>query len=638
MSDPSSPSTDPQPLTPEEWYRNVYQGDDARQLTVRSIVTGMLIGGVMSISNLYIGLKTGWGLGVTVTACIIAYSVFRALEAIVPYFRRTPFTVLENYTMSSAASAAGYMASAGLVSAIPALFLTTGRTLMWWEMMSWISAVSLLGVFMAIPLRRQLIEIDQLPFPSGIATAETLKSMHTAGRDALDKARALGLSGLVGIVVAFWRDGWGDFVGFFGSMVGKNTQAALLNLVLPSTFPLAPGALFQNLAKKYTIGFEGSLVMVAAGAMMGLRVATSLLIGAIFFYGLLAPELMSRGYISEAGGYRGITSWTLWPATALMVTSGIVSFLLRWQTIVRSFSSLGALLGGGASGETPRHENIEIPTSWFVGGTAISGLACVLLGQQLFGIPWYMGAVAVLLTFFLSLVAARATGETDITPVGAMGKITQLVYGVWAGPDKGLNLMTASITAGAASHSADLLTDLKSGYLLGGNPRKQVISQLFGVLAGTLFCVPAYALIVKPGTLGTDQFPAPAAKVWQSVAEMMGGGLDKLPKGVPTAILIGAIAGVLLTLLDELLPKKFRVFVPSPTGLGLAGVIPAFNAISMFLGAFIAWLLSKTAPAQNEKYTISVASGLIAGESLMAIAIVMTPQLFELIGKMLNLV
>lgn len=166
----------------------------------------MLIGGVMSISNLYVGLKTGWGLGVTVTSCIIAYAVFSALERIVPAWRNRHFTILENYTMSSAASAAGYMSSAGLVSAIPALYLTTGRLLEWWEIGLWLAALSMLGVFMAIPLKRQLINIDQLPFPSGIATAETLRSLHTAGGAAVAKARALFLAAGAGGVLAIWRD------------------------------------------------------------------------------------------------------------------------------------------------------------------------------------------------------------------------------------------------------------------------------------------------------------------------------------------------------------------------------------------------------------------------------------------------
>ncbi|MFM8378783.1 MAG: OPT/YSL family transporter, partial [Planctomycetia bacterium] len=173
------------------WLDTVYAGDDAVQLSPRAVVTGMVIGGVMSISNLYVGLKTGWGLGVTITACIIAFAVFRFLESVVPAWRDRPFTILENYTMSSAASAAGYMSSAGLVSAVPALYLTTGRLLTWWEIGLWLAALSMLGVFMAIPLKRQLINVDQLPFPSGIATAETLRSMHGSGGEAVPKARAL---------------------------------------------------------------------------------------------------------------------------------------------------------------------------------------------------------------------------------------------------------------------------------------------------------------------------------------------------------------------------------------------------------------------------------------------------------------
>src|SRR5438874_13549042 len=126
-TDDELPEADAYERQARAWLEHLYQGDSVRQLSLRSIVTGMLIGGVMSISNLYVGLKTGWGLGVTVTSCIIAFAVFKALEVVIPRYREDPFTILENYTMSSAASAAGYMASAGLVSAIPALLLATGR-------------------------------------------------------------------------------------------------------------------------------------------------------------------------------------------------------------------------------------------------------------------------------------------------------------------------------------------------------------------------------------------------------------------------------------------------------------------------------------------------------------------------------
>ncbi|MFN7132841.1 MAG: OPT family oligopeptide transporter, partial [Myxococcales bacterium] len=600
------PNESPEDRDAREWLQNVYQGDKVKQLSVRSIVTGMLIGGVMSISNLYVGLKTGWGLGVTITACIIAFAVFSALERVIPAWRKDHFTILENNTMSSAASAAGYMASAGLVSAFPALYLTTGRNLLWWEMMLWLGAVSILGVFMAVPLKRQLINIDKLPFPSGLATAETLRSMHSAGAEAMQKAKSLMWAAIGGAAIAIWRDA--PFMGKFA---------------FPGSFPLFPGEKGKKLENELTLGFEGSLIMIAAGAIMGIRVGVSLLIGAVVYYGIIGPELVSQEIAKP--GYKGIVSWTLWPATAMMVTSGLLAFALRWRTVVRAFSSLAGAFGSKKQSTDPL-EHIEVPGSWFLWGTLASGAVCVVLGHVLFDVSWWMGILAVLATFLLSIVAARATGETDVTPIGAMGKITQLVYGVVAPSNMTTNLMTASITAGAASHSADLLTDLKSGYLLGGNPRKQTIAQLFGVLAGTLLCVPVYTIIARPEKLGSAEMPAPAAKVWAGVAEMLAKGLSALPPGAVTAMIIGGVVGVLITLAEEYLPRQYRKWIPSATGLGIAGVIPAFNSISMFIGALAAWFFYRAKKDQAEKYTVPVSSGLIAGESLMGVAIILWLQ------------
>jgi uncharacterized oligopeptide transporter (OPT) family protein len=600
------------------WLDNVYAGDDAVQLTPRAVVTGMVIGGVMSISNLYVGLKTGWGLGVTITACIIAFAVFKFLEAVVPAYRDKPFTTLENYTMSSAASAAGYMSSAGLVSALPALYLTTGRLMEWWEIMLWLGALSLLGVFMAIPLKRQLINIDQLPFPSGIATAETLKSMHSEGGEAVVKARSLFAAGIAGAAVPCWRD-------LFAQV------KSLAPFAFPAEIPFLPTAFGRDLLAKYTIGIEGSLIMLAAGAIMGLRVACWMLVGSVVCFGIIGPILVAKG-IAEPG-YRGIVSWVLWPSTAMMVTSGLLSFALKWRTVLRAFGGFAKLFGGtaAAAGDDPL-ARVEVPASWFVIGTAATGAACVLLGHWIFGISWWMGTVAVLVTFLLSIVAARATGETDITPIGAMGKITQLIYGVLAPTNITTNLMTASITSGAASHAADLLTDLKSGYLLGGNPRKQTISQLFGVVAGTLVSVPAYMFVVQrnPEKLGSEALPAPAAKVWAGVAELLAKGIDALPAGAKEAIVVGAALGIVLTLLEEFAPKSWRIWIPSTTGLGIAGVIPAFNSIAMFTGALVAWLVAKAAPKAGETYVVPVSSGLIAGESLMGVAIILAIELLKL--------
>jgi OPT family oligopeptide transporter len=303
----------------------------------------------------------------------------------------------------------------------------------------------------------------------------------------------------------------------------------------------------------------------------------------------------------------------------MMVTSGLLAFALRWRTVLRSFAGLLSVFTRQTSNDPLEH--IEVPGKWFVVGTLASGTACVILGHVLFDIRWWMGVVAVLVTFVLSIVAARATGETDITPISAMGKITQLIYGVTAPTNVTTNLMTANITAGASAHAADLLTDLKSGYLLGGNARKQTISQLLGVLAGTLFTVPVYMILVPdPAKLG-ETFAAPSAVVWASVAEMLAHGVDALPPGSMWAVLAGGVIGIALTLAEEWTPLRYHKYIPSATGLGIAGILPAYNSVAMFLGALAAWLFARRSPRLAEDYTIPVSSGMIAGESLLAVGI-----------------
>src|SRR5206468_4148955 len=158
-------------------------------------------------------------------------------------------------------------------------------------------------------------------------------------------------------------------------------------------------------------------------------------------------------------------------------------------------STLTSFIGQRTDSDDPM-EKIEVPGSWFLTGFALLGFAAIWLGHTLFHIQYWMGAVAVVATFFLVVVSARATGETDITPVGPLSKITQLTFGALAPGNIPTNLMTANITAGATSAAGELLQDLKSGYLLGAKPRQQFIAQLFGVFAGALIVVPVYLILI----------------------------------------------------------------------------------------------------------------------------------------------
>jgi len=321
-------------------------------------------------------------------------------------------------------------------------------------------------------------------------------------------------------------------------------------------------------------------------------------------------------------GYRAIMQWSTWAGASIMVTSGLLAFALQWKVVGRAISgAFDALHPKKRKSSKDPLAHIEVPGSWFLTGTFLSGLGCIFVLHYAFSTSWWMGVVAIFMTFFLAMVACRATGETDTTPIGAMGKITQLTFGALAPSNMVTNLMTASITAGAAGASADLLTDLKSGYLLGANPRRQFIAQFAGVFAGCLVVVPAFYLLVPDAaSLGGDRWPAPAAMVWAAVARMLANGLSALHPLAKMGMLIGGLVGIALPLLSRALPK-YEKFIPSATGLGLAMVIPFFNSLSMFIGAAIALYMEKKNPETAEKYIIPVASGVIAGESVMGIVV-----------------
>lgn len=308
-----------------------------------------------------------------------------------------------------------------------------------------------------------------------------------------------------------------------------------------------------------------------------------------------------------------ITRWSLWLGTSILVFSGLTSFALGWRTILRAFQGFG---GGAKSAEDEKMGDIEVPVTWMVVGLVPTAIGLVALCWFAFHIAWWMGLLSVALSFALSLVACRATGETDTTPIGAMGKITQFTYAILAPGNTTANLMTAGITAGAAGSSADLLTDLKSGYLLGANPKQQFLAQLSGVFFGMIAIVPAWYLMV-PNKAALERFNPPATNMWYAVAQALSQGIEVIPSSARWAIVIGALIGIALPLLESLFPKS-RAYLPSAMGLGLAFVVTFSNSLSFFIGALIAWRWAAMNPKSAETYVVPIASGCIAGEGLAA--------------------
>jgi len=579
------------------------------QLTVRAVLVGMALGAVMCLSNLYVFFKTGWSMGVTITAAILAFAVMRLASAL--RLTRTPLTALENNALITVSSGAGYMTGGGNMAAFGALLMVTTLRPDPVPMIFWFGAIAALGVFTAIPIKRQLINKEGLAFPTGKATAETLRAIHGAADggagEGVQQARALGIGGLLAAAIAWFRD----------------AKAVWMPLNLPGAIPL-PWQIAGRPAADWTLALKTEVVLLGAGALMSFRTGWSLLLSGLLTYAVLAPALVAQGVVTSVS-YRAIVGWTVWPGAAILVAAGLTSFALDWKSIARSFTAIGSIFSKKKDGETDDPmDAVECPGWWFPAGFIALGPVVVVLMMWLFQIPWWAGLVAVPLAVVMGFVAARVTGETDVTPTKALGPVTQLVYGVITPGNLSGNIMSANVTGGIGLHAADLLTTLKTGWVLGASPRVQFYAQLFGVLAGAAVVVPAFNLLIPdPKVLGSDAWPAPSCLVWAGVSQAFAGGVGALDGLARTGIVAGALLGIALSLMERFAPKPLRTWVPSPSGLGIAMVVPGSNAIAMFGGALIAHLLQTRRPLLGQRFVVPVASGLIAGESLMGVLVAM---------------
>ncbi len=617
--------------TPEEkdrqWFQQCYRGDSQRQLTLRAVVMGGILGMFTAVSNLYTTLKIGWSFGVSITACVISFVAWNSVCQLLGG-RVSRMSVLENNCMQSTATAAGSSTGATIATALGALLLITGVHEPWYVATGFVFFTAALGVFLAIPMKRQMINHEQLRFPSGIATAETLRSLYSRSGDSLKQAYSLLLALGAGAVIGLLH----TYAELVEQLKLKNRLPEWLEkmsgwLYLPEVWNLT--GMLNPLARGQMQGLacEPSVLLIGAGMITGLRVSLSMFAGSVLLYYFIAPHLLAidaahtttAGYVpsfklSPEGDFNPIR-WALWGGTAVMVFASLTQVALNWRTVARAFFIFK---------KTERHpiqdavDAVEVPNSWLVLGLIPITLGLIIVQYFAFHIAVWLGLLSVAFSFVLCLVCCRATGETDTGPVGAMGKVTQLLYAVLPGA-KGIaaiNLMAAGTTAAAACASADLLTDLKSGYLLGANPRRQFLAQFYGVFFGVLAVVPAWYLMV-PDKKALEAFNPPATNMWKATADLLTQGTSHLPHTAILAIIIGALVGSALPLLEKLFPKS-QPYLPSAMGLGLAWVVPFQNALSFLIGALIVTAWQKWHRQNADTYAIPIASGLVAGESLVA--------------------
>lgn len=605
------------------WFENVWKGE-MPQLTLRSAITGMMLGGVLSLTNLYVGAKTGWTLGVGITSVILAFAMFKFLSSI---GLGREFTLLENNCMQSIATAAGYMTSP-MISSLAAYMLVTNKPLPMMTTMLWIISIAVLGVLFAFPLKRRFINDEQHPFPEGRAAGVVMDALHSGdAADGLLKAKILITTGTVSAIVKLM------------SSQPIMEKIKLGFLAIPEyldewVYKIGTLKISGIDLRQLTVRLDSDIVMMAAGGLMGIRTGVSLIIGALLNYCLIAPIMIHKGDIvgktlSDGAmqyGFKSITMWALWGGVAMMTTSSLFAFFSKPQVFLSAFKGL---FKKSPQNNSDVLKDIELPLSVFVIGIPLVGGIVIALAHKFFGVSILLGIIALPLIFIFTLIAVNSTALTSITPIGAMGKLTQLFFGILAPGNITTNLATAGITAEVAGNAANLLMDIKPGYMLGGKPRQQAIGHVLGIIAGAIISVPIYYLVfLHKGTenLITEQYPMPAATIWKAVAEVLTQGISKLPVSAQWAVLIGGLLGIALEALRVRTKGKFWL---SGVGIGLATVIPFNTCLAMFLGSLFFWLAQKKwedtkswAETVLVKNMEPICAGIIAGGALMGIAVI----------------
>jgi putative OPT family oligopeptide transporter len=585
-----------------------------RQLTLRAIVTGFLLGSLLAPCNIYTGLKIGFSFNMSIAAALLSYAFWNALHH---FGRASRWGLLENNINQTAASAGASILSAGLVAPIPALTLITGRSLSYPILVTWVFTVSFAGIVTALAIRRQMLDREQLPFPNGIATAETIREIYARGAEATYRIKLLIGAGLLA--------GGAKLVDAFLYRIPALGPPRAMGFAAPPN--VAARGLDHVSWRALGIELQPSLLLFGFGAIVGPRVGVSLLLGTLLAWVLLPGELLARGWaqpaLGDASWYATLLEWLLWPGVSLMAAAALMSFAISLCRMAWN----KAASGSARLEEEPDAAHYApggkwyFPRKWFVAGLVVALIGSVAAQTTIFSIPLWLGTVAFLLSFVLAIVAGRVSGETGIPPIGALGKITQVTFGMLAPANATINLMAANVTGGAAGQCSDMLHDLKTGKLIGARLQSQVIAQVFGILAGSIAGSAAYMILIPDpqAMLLTEEWPAPAVATWKAVAEVLAQGLDTIPAGSGPAVAISIALGILLAVLESVLPARWRALVPSASSIGFAFIIPPFISLAMFLGAMARIVAYSLRPVWSAKYLIVVAAGLVAGESLAGI-------------------
>jgi len=410
--------------------------------------------------------------------------------------------------------------------------------------------------------------------------------------------------------------------------------AARLDLWIPRIL----GTDIRQLGLRLTL----DMAMWGVGGLMGIAVATSCILGAFLNYFVLAPIMIEHGDIVARTAANGmaipisrieiVNQWSLWWAVTMMVVGSLVSLFGRPKLFTSVFTSLTARKSDGAAAPDLLAP-IELPLTVSFVGVPIFCVLGAWVTHAFFGVPWLLAAIALPLILVLTVICTNAMALTSWTPIGSLAKITQFTIGAIDRTNPASNLLPAGMTAEISANAANLLSDIKPGYMLGAKPRQQAIGHVIGIFSGAITCVPLFFLLFltpdhdgmrSTATIVSDRFAMPAALQWQGVAQLIANGLSHLPYTAVVSMIVAATSAAAIEIARIVTRGRFPL---SAVSIGLGVILPPESVLGMWVGALVFWWMGRRhrePGTPGHEFWVAgyepICAGLISGSALLGIA------------------
>ena len=564
------------------------------EITITSIVMGIILAVIFGAANAYLGLRVGMTVSASIPAAVISMGVIRVI------MRKN--SILESNIVQTIGSA-GESLAAGAIFTLPALFLwaAEGKAdkpgILTMTLIALLGG--LLGVFFMVPLRNALIvkEHGVLPYPEGTACAEVLLAGEEGGANASTVFAGMGFSALFKFIIDGLKLVSGEIsfaVKGFAGQIGTQIYPAVMSV-------------------GYICGARISSYMFAGGVLSWL-----VIIPLVVLLGentILYPGTQTIGEIYAAGGASAIWStYIRYIGAGALAAGGIISLIKSLPLIVKTFSGAMKSMAGAKNDSNERTaKDLNIKFVLIV----IAILTLLIWLVPAIPVTLIGAIIVVVFGFFFATVSSRMVGlvGSSNNPVSGMAIATLLVTTLILkaiGMD-GIVGMTSAIAIGSiicivSAIAGDTSQDLKTGFLLGATPRKQQIGEVVGVVAAALAISGTLYLLDTAWGFGSEQLGAPQATLMKLIIEgVMEGNLPW------TLVFIGVFIAIVVEIVGiPVLPFAIGVYLPVQ-----------LNACIM-VGGLVRLALDKLKKSEDEKKAITndgilFCSGMIAGEGLIGI-------------------